>query len=206
MKAAHKRQEQRVARNRSLPQNRSRKNVRVVTAEESLEDRELAGEEYRKDLILRFANAKLQHIDLCTTAYLHTKSGGLGAADLGLDPASESNAARHVRSALGLDASKPYRKFIYVPQWSWRGRREILPLEVRLPHEVIARDFLERPHLYDKTKVDPAEYQVEQFMQHPITMTFGESETYPIGYYTDKVALGKHEYFYRTESHSADLA
>ena len=132
----------------------------------------------------------------CDTAYLHTKSGGLGTEDLGVDPASESNAA----SALGLDASKPYRKFIYVPQWSCESRREILPLEVRLPHEVIARDTP------NKTKVDPAEYQVEQFMQHPITRTFGESETYPIGYYTDKVALGKHEYFYRTESHSADLA
>ena len=104
--------------------------MRVVTAEESLEDRQLAGQAYRKDLIGRFARAKFQHIDLCTTAYLHTKSGGLGAEDLGVDPASESNAARHVKSALGLDASKPYRKFIYVPQWSCRSRREILPLEV----------------------------------------------------------------------------
>jgi hypothetical protein len=170
----------------------------VGRSDATLEERELAGKAYREDLVMRFAKAKMGAVDVCTTAYHHMKSGGLGADDLALDPSQAQNSSRRVKSALGLNASLPRRKIIWVPQWNNESaRREILPLEVRLPHEVIAHDYEMHPHLYDKSMIDEYEWRVPQFVQHPVTLAHGEDNTFPIGYYSDKVALGKHEYFYR---------
>ena len=171
---------------------------KVVGPAETLELREEYGQLYRRDLLLRFATAKLVAADVCASAWYHTRSGGLGVNDLALDPHQSSNSSRRVRNALGLDNSKPYRYFIYVPQWNnAKARREILPLEVRLPHEMIARDFQRRPHLYDTQNVDPVNYKVPQFIAHPVTVAHGEAAVWPIGYYTDAVALGRNNSFYR---------
>jgi hypothetical protein len=45
--------------------------------------------------------------------------------------------------------------------------------------------------------VDPAEYRVSQYTRHHVTLAHGEENTWPVGYYTDKVALGKHEFLPR---------
>ena len=167
-----------------------------VKAAETAEERIEAGQQYRKDLLTRFASAKMHAVDVCATAYLHTRSGGLGAADLALPPGQDGNAMRTIRHALGVETRR--RAYINVPQWnSEKARREIRPLEVRFPHEAIAHDFERNPYLYDKSMVDASEYRLEQYTQHPVTVTHGEADVWPIGYYTDKVALGRNEYFYR---------
>ena len=167
-----------------------------VNAAETAEERIEAGRQYRKDLLTRFASGKMHAVDVCATAYLHTRSGGLGAADLALPPGQDGNAMRTIRHALGVETRR--RAYINVPQWnSEKARREIRPLEVRFPHEAIAHDFQRNPHLYDKSMVDASEYRLEQYTQHPVTVTHGEADVWPIGYYTDKVALGRNEYFYR---------
>ena len=175
---------------------RARRNPQVMPAD-SMEDMVQAGKEYRKDLLTRFYKVKMGAEDVCVSAYHHTRSGGLGAADIALKPSSSSNSMRHIRKVLAFNKDKPLQAFIYVPQWNAaKACREIRPLEIRWPHESISHDFERRPHLYDKSRFDPSDYESPSYTKHPITMKHGPS-TLPVGYYSDKVALGKNDSFYR---------
>ena len=74
---------------------RARRNPQVMPAD-SLAEKQEAGKEYRKDLLTRFCTVKMGAEDVCVSAYWHTRSGGLGAADLALKPTSKSNSMRHI--------------------------------------------------------------------------------------------------------------
>ena len=68
------------------------------------EDLEQAGCEYREDLLYHWTAGALTNKAICTTAWKHTRSGGTGTSDLGVNPSSKGgNHARATRRALGLD-------------------------------------------------------------------------------------------------------
>ena len=170
---------------------RARRNPQVMPAD-SMDDMVQAGKEYRKDLLTRFYKVKMGAEDVCVSAYHHTRSGGLGAADIALKP---SSSLRHIRKVLAFNKDKPLQAFIYVPQWNAaKACREIRPLEIRWPHESISHDFERRPHLYDMIMIDPSDYEIPSYTEHQIRMKQGPS-TLPVGYYSDKVALGKNDSF-----------
>ena len=75
--------------------------------------------------------------------------------------------------------------------------REVIAVYVRLPHEVLARDYVRRQHLYARRGIDPADYSFDAYLKHPVTLEFGAPNVFPVGYYTDKVALGKNDNFIR---------
>ena len=61
---------------------------------------------------------------------------------------------------------------------------------IKLAHEAIARDRERFPGKYDISQVDPDDYRVPQFLDHPLTVQYGPTEVLPCGLYTDKVRLG----------------
>jgi hypothetical protein len=156
-------------------------------------------EEFRFDLIDRFATAKLEAIDLATIAWKATQAGAGGVSDLGVDPKQKGgNHASKIRSALGLDVVAGEVLFrISVPMWdAATGARVVSELPVKLPHEAICREFMNNKASYWKARSDSDWIDVPAFLEHPVTKQFGVNECWPCGYYTDKVKLGR-ESFYR---------
>ena len=114
------------------------------------EDLEQAGYVYREDMLDRWTRGALSNIDLCTTAWKHTRSGGRGTPDLGINPASKGqNHARAARRALGLKVVRQTIYFIMLPIWDWDTQsRVVAKFPIRLPHELLAADFLKQPTQY----------------------------------------------------------
>ena len=87
----------------------------LVLPDVSEESRIRSGKQYRWNLIRRFALGKLYVADVVTDAYWHTRSGGLGAPGLALDPKSaQVNAAARLRRALDIRPDE-LKYIIYVP-------------------------------------------------------------------------------------------
>ena len=77
------------------------------------------GAEFRADLVERWAHGRLSNIDLCTIAYNHTRSGGYGTEDLGVNPlAKGGNHSRKCRKALGLEEARMGVNFLLgISEW-----------------------------------------------------------------------------------------
>ena len=157
------------------------------------------GLQFRRGLITRWAKGRLPMVDVCLLSHSHTMSGGCGVEDLAVSPQLKGdNYGKRVRQALGLDeiAQRLYKLCTIV--WdNEAGCRKEIWIAVRLPHEIIARDAVRHPELYDRSSVDPDDVNVPSFLQHPITQQFGAANVHPGGYYTDKVKLGQSDSFTR---------
>ena len=70
-------------------------------------------------------------------------------------------------------------------------------LDIKLPHEALAREFLNNQEAYLRARSDPSWIDVPLFRDHPVTRQHGMQHVWPVGYYTDKVKLGHTEGFYR---------
>ena len=140
------------------------------------------GQIFRKDLTRRWAVGKIGNEDLCTISYLHTRSNGVGVEDLALNPALRGrNAARHVRDVFGLNDTMKRMFQIQVPIWNnEQSLREVIAVYVRLPHEVLARDYVRRQHLYARRGIDPADYSFDAYLKHPVTLEFGAPNVFPV--------------------------
>jgi hypothetical protein len=162
-------------------------------------DERLYGKTFRHDLINEWSLGKLDSKQLCKTAFFHTRAGGCGLDDLAVDPNMEGdNHARKVRQVLRVDETHMYTYEMLIPLWSQKHScRVISKFAVRLPHELIARDFTRRPWLYNKASMDPDDYITKRFLDHPIVRAEGADDVYPIGHYTDKVRLGQSDSFWR---------
>ena len=69
-----------------------------LLAEDELEQRKKAGEEFRDFLIQRYTDGTFSAADTCLLAHYHSQSGGLGADELALNPRHASrHAAEHLR-------------------------------------------------------------------------------------------------------------
>ena len=67
-----------------------------LLAEDELEQRKTAGEEFRDFLIQRYTHGTFSAADTCLLAHYHSQSGGLGADELALNPRHASrHAAEH---------------------------------------------------------------------------------------------------------------
>ena len=100
---------------------------------------------FRYQLIDRLASGKMWPADVAELAWSAMKVGAKGVDDLAVNPASKGmNAARRVRTALGLDLVEHEVLFqTQVPLWDvYEGDRRVRPLLIMLPHEAIARDYL----------------------------------------------------------------
>ena len=163
------------------------------------EDLEQAGYVYREDMLDRWTRGALSNIDLCTTAWKHTRSGGRGTPDLGVNPASKGqNHARAARRALGLNVVRQTIYFIMLPIWDWDTQsRVVAKFPIRLPHELLAEDFLKRPEKYCMKKIDPADYMVPAYSENEVVKQYGVGNVMPVGIYTDKARLGQSDCFYR---------
>jgi len=158
------------------------------------------GEIFREQLLERWCTGRrFTGADLCTLAHSHTMSGGCGVDDLKVSPSQKGdNQARKLRTAFGLGDVKLKCYELLVPIWD--GDLEVRSetwIPVRLPHEVIARDYEHRPEAYSKNHVDRDDYMTNSFLEHPVTVEFGHEAVWPIGFYTDKVRLGQSDSFYR---------
>jgi len=151
-----------------------------------------AGKVFRNDMIDRFATGKIQPVDLATISWFATEAGAGGVSDLGVDPRlGGRNQSRKVREALGLKCVERLFLFkIKVPMWDCDTcSRKMGTLLVKLPHEALERDFLNNKKSYMKARAEP-DWDVQNFLDHPITKKLGAENCWPIGYYTDKVKLG----------------
>jgi hypothetical protein len=158
-----------------------------------------AAEEFRFDLIDRFAAGRLGAIDLATIAWCATAAGAGGANDLAVNPDTQgANQARKVRSALGLDDVVAHVLYeCRIPVWDVATASRIVKMMyVKLPHEAIARDYRLNKDAYLKARSDIDNIEVPSFLDHPNTIRFGKEACWPVGYYTDKVKLGN-DSFYR---------
>ena len=181
-----------------------RKRSRLCSPADSAVEREAAGKSYRNFWLHRWALGRLNNKDLCISSWFHTRSGGLGVADFAAKPNLKAeNYSRRVRKALGLDLAMPFDYHFKLPLWDVGTASRVMGwILVRLPHEVLARDAKRRPELYSVRGKDRDSYRVDSFVKHPVTMANGIANTAPIGYYLDKVALGKYENFYRASCNS----
>jgi hypothetical protein len=163
------------------------------------EDLERAGYEYREDMLDRWTRGGLTNIDICTTAWKHTRSGGTGTSDLGVNPYSKGgNHARAARRALGLHVVRQNSYNIMLPIWDWDTQsRIVVKFPIRLPHELLAADFLKRPDKYCMKKLDPADYMVPSYYENDLVKRYGVGHILPVGIYTDKVRLGQSDCFYK---------
>ena len=135
-------------------------------------------------MVDRFANGKLEATDLATITWLATAAGLGGDADLAVDPESKGdNHATRVRKALGL--TEVESKVLYeceIPMWDVaKGRRQVRPLLVKLPHEALVRDFYNNRDKYRAARSDPDNIDV------PIARRHGKDACWPCGYYTDSL-------------------
>ena len=138
----------------------------------SHDDDGAAAQEFRRDLVSRFATGKLEAIDLCTLAWRSTKAGARGVEDLAVDPNQKGdNHAKVVRKALGLDKVSDAALYeLHVPLYdAATGKRTVRPLPVKLPHEALARDFMNNSAAYWKARSDHDNIMVPGFVEHPLT-------------------------------------
>ena len=157
-----------------------------------------AEQEFRFDLIDRYATAKLEAIDIATIAWKATRAGAGGVSDLSVDPTMMgANHCRKIRIALGLRSVADHVLFGFqIPMWDMAtGSRQMRELLVQLPHEALARDFLNNSKSYWKARADADWINVPNFLEHPVTQQFGANECWPCGYYTDKVKLGNASFY-----------
>ena len=128
-----------------------------------------------------------------------TKAGAKGVEDLAVNPRSKGrNHATRVRKALGLEVVENELHPIALPMWCTDiASRYIGTLMVKLPHEALAKDFLQKQAFYEAARRDPDNYHVRSFLDKPVTKQFGADNCWPCGYYTDKVKLGHTGGFYR---------
>ncbi len=116
--------------------------------------------DFRADLIDRFADGKLEYVDIATISWKGTKAGAGGVSDLAVDPTQKGrNHAAKVRNALGLNAVPEKILFEFnAPVWDvLMGKRCIRPMLVKLPHEALARDFYNNRAAYLKARSDPGD-------------------------------------------------
>ena len=94
-----------------------RRKLKTINMEPTLAARVTAGEDFRTDLLYRWATGKVSSEDLVTISYHHTRSGGLGVSDIGVGPIlPTSNANRKVRNALGISCFMSHYYVIKVPR------------------------------------------------------------------------------------------
>ena len=142
-----------------------------------------AGISYRNRLVYMWSLGKRSSHDICNDAWLHTRSGGGGCEELGLDiNLRGSNQSNFLRTALGLDMVRQLLYEVFLPVW-WpaSGEREIRKMWVRLPHERIAAVYKSKGEELRK-QVDRHDFLVPSFTSHPVTREYGAGAVEPVGY------------------------
>lgn len=156
----------------------------------------------RDDLLDRWSCGHprcISNVDLATIAWRATKAGAKGVEDLAVNPRSKGrNHATRVRKALGLEAVENELHPISLPMCCTdTAPRYIGTMMAKLPHEALAKDFLQKRAFYEAARRDPDNYHVRSFLDKPVTKRFGADNWWPCGCYTDKVKSGNIEGFYR---------
>ena len=150
-----------------------------------------------KQLILRWSQNRMSSRDLCTQAYYSHMAGAAGASRIAVDPRLKGdNHHRKVQTVLGLQHLQSHLYYAFIPIWCpKRNCRVVRKVPMRLPHELIAASYEKNKALI--RNVDPEDAYTRAFLDHDVTKAHGFKNVVPVGYYTDKVGLGKHNTFYR---------
>ena len=138
--------------------------------------------------------------DVAGLAFLISESKGNGVEHLGVNPGlSGQNHFRKIKDALSLP--QRIRKectFVSVPVWNTRTeKRTVRQMPIRNPHEVVNKNFLHRPERYNLSRLDPDDWDVPLYTQHPLVQEHGVDNVKALGMYSDKVTLSKTDTFYR---------
>ena len=165
--------------------------------EVSDETKAAIGKRLREYLLLKWCLGQYNPLEVCTLSFFHTHTCGIGVDDLSLDPLLRGrNQATVLRKALRLDEVIFKVYMVRIAIWDDETcSREYVDFPVRLPHEVITRDATCHPQKYEHGDQD--DVMVDSFLQHANTVRWGYRNCKPVGYYTDKVALGKYRSFVR---------
>ena len=160
----------------------------------------LGSAQTRRWAIAKWASAKWDSKELTEMGYYHTIAGGEGMKDLQVDPKSMGgNHARKVRTALRIGPMFEQEMFnIPVPLYDKTtcGRVEV-EFPIRDPIKALRKMMQRRPADYNVLKIDPDNWQVPSFVDHPLTKRWGISAVLPVGFYTDKVKHSLSDTFYR---------
>ena len=155
------------------------------------------GKRLREYLLRKWCFGEFTPLDVCTLSFFHTQTGGTKVEDLSLDPLLRGrNQGRVMREALKLDEVVFKVYMVKIAVWDDETcSRSYVDFPVRLPHEVITHDATCHPQKYEHGDQD--DVMVDAFLKHANTVRWGYKNCKPVGYYTDKVALGKYRSFVR---------
>ena len=78
--------------NRARAEQQAPRDVEDFRSHDDLAELRAAGSQFRRFLLDKYAEGSFTASDTCVLAYLHTRSGGVGAEELGLHP---DQASRH---------------------------------------------------------------------------------------------------------------
>ena len=148
----------------------------------------------RRHLMDRYKHGKLTARSLCTIAWHATRAGAKGIEDLALDPSS-SNAAAHVRRAVGARAKSTFYWFD-LPLWDHKEEERLLfSFPICLPHEEFASLYKLSPSDFhveeceDVFDLPPQYYTHEVYQEH-------QHMACPIGYFSDAVPHTNRDSFF----------
>ena len=151
----------------------------------------------RRWAIENWATARWTNVQLCTCAFFHTLSNGLGLKDLCADPSSGGrNHARKVRDALKIDQMfQAEMTTVAVPLYDRkRNCRTIIDLPMRDPRHALQQAINRNPRLYDVQYVDEGAWNVPSFASHPLTKRFGPHCVMPLGACAGKAHRDSHRH------------
>ena len=116
---------------------------------------------FENDLLDKWCFGDLTYASVCTLAWYHTESGGLGAERIAYDPSKGgANQARHLRDVLGLHKLKDRLYWVKLPVWDkLTAKRIIVDWPIKLANETIQRDLEVHPAKYDLAKLPPDVYE-----------------------------------------------
>ena len=148
----------------------------------------------RRHLTDRYKHGKLTARSLSTIAWHACRAGATGIEDLALDPSS-SNAATHVRRALGARAKSTFYWFD-LPLWDHKEEERMLfSFPICLPHEEFASLYKLSPSDFHVEECEdvfdlPPQYYTHEVYRENLHMAC------PLGYFSDAVPHTKRDSFF----------
>ena len=155
-----------------------------------------AGRKLRGHLLGKFTCGELTAQDLCLISFWHTRSGGCGLEDLGLEPSNIKNASRHVGQILRKDFDMPECYYVEVPTYDkFACRRVKQQVPVKLASETLRCEEAPTAEL----ATDRAEWH-DAYERHPVVARaraagWPEPRIRPVALYWDGVQYTRRDTF-----------
>lgn len=165
--------------------------------------RKKGGEELRQFLLERFCLEGLSGCDVATLSNLITRAGGLGVADLALEPASASkNGHRHVKARAGNVFPEVDLTYVDCPVYLKReARRSIEKIPIHCPSKALENNITEdMVHRHPHKDFDKKVGGLENYRNHPVVLQAKadglKAPVRPLALYWDGVVYTKNDSFF----------